>query len=139
MGMNDVSEFQLRNRLTELTRAGERLQEFCAQEQLGQEVAHAFDLTLAEWLTNIISHGFDDASERWIEVRLKSAGRFVEMEIEDDGRPFNPLTHPPVDTAAPLENRAIGGLGIHMIRRLIDRVEYRREGNRNVVTFTKRR
>ncbi len=132
-------EFRLCNQLAELRRLGDEVQNFSAAHSLPSAVAHAFDLSLAEWVTNIISYGHADAEEHWILVRLSMAGDVVQAEVMDDGREFNPLTHPPVDTRAPLETRPIGGLGIHMMRKLMDGVEYRREGEKNVVTLTKRR
>lgn len=137
--MSAVSEFRLRNQLAELRRVGERVLEFAQANQLPQNMAQAIDLSLVEWITNIISYAYPDSLEHWIDVRLALTSGEVRLEVADDGRVFNPLNHPPVDTSAPLETRPIGGLGIHMMRRLMDRVEYRREGGRNVVTMVKAR
>ena len=68
---------------------------------------------------------------------LAGAGQ-ARAEVEDDGREFDPLTRPPVDTSAPLEQRGIGGLGVHMVRQLMDSVEYRRVTGRNILTMTRR-
>ena len=64
--------------------------------------------------------------------------RQARVEVEDDGRAFNPLDLPPVDTTVPLEQRPVGGLGVHMIRQLMDSVEYRRADGRNILTLTRR-
>lgn len=135
--MSAVSEFRLRNQFAELRRVGERVQEFAQAQQLPQNIAQAIDLSLVEWITNIISYAYPDAREHWIDVRLAMTPGEVRLEVTDDGREFNPLNHPPVDTDAPLETRPIGGLGIHMMRKLMDRVEYRREGAKNIVSMSK--
>ena len=113
------------------------MQEFAEANHLPQTITQAIDLSLVEWVTNIISYGHTDSLEHWIDVRLVLANGEVRLEVSDDGCEFNPLSHPPVDTSAPLETRPIGGLGIHMMRKLMDRVEYRREGGRNVVVMVK--
>jgi len=58
--------------------------------------------------------------------------------VEDDARPFNPLERAPVDTTVPLDQKPLGGLGIHMIRHSMDELEYRRDGGRNILTMRKR-
>jgi anti-sigma regulatory factor (Ser/Thr protein kinase) len=76
--------------------------------------------------------------EHSITLRFKAGVAEVCVEVEDDGKEFNPLLHPPADINAPLETRPIGGLGIHMMRKLVDAVEYRRANGRNIVTLRKR-
>ena len=117
---------------------GEEVEQFVTAHRLSKTVAQALDLSLTEWVTNIISYGFSDAREHWIDVRLAIAANQVQAEIEDDGREFNPMAHPHVDTGAPLETRPVGGLGIHMMKKLMDSVEYRRHTGRNIVTLAKR-
>jgi serine/threonine-protein kinase RsbW len=136
--MNLVAEYRLRNDPAEARRIEEWMKLFAEAAQLSSEARNAFDLALVEWVTNVISYAYDDAREHWIAVRFLAAPGQARVEVEDDGREFNPLTPPPVDTAAPLEQRAIGGLGVHMIRRLMDSVEYRRESGRNILTMTRR-
>ena len=62
------------------------------------------------------------------------------VEIADDGRPFNPLEDTPTaDTTSPMDERPIGGLGVHLVRTLMSDVRYRRENDRNRLTMVKRR
>ena len=60
------------------------------------------------------------------------------IEIADDGRAFDPLQAPAPDIGASLQDRAMGGLGIYLVRKTMDTVAYRRQDGRNVVTLTKR-
>jgi serine/threonine-protein kinase RsbW len=136
--MSAVSEFRLRNDLSELTRLGELIHAFASTENLSPDTRRAFDLALAEWITNVISYAWTDGAAHEIELRLSVADGVARAEVSDNGRAFNPLQHPPADTAAPLEARPIGGLGIHMMRKLMDTVEYRRENGRNVVVMSRR-
>lgn len=136
--MNLVAEHQLRNDPSETRHIADWVEDFVSRAGLSREVQNALDLSLVEWVSNVISYAFDDSREHWILIRLTKAETEVRVEIEDDGREFNPLTHPAADTSAPLESRPIGGLGIHMIRRLVDALEYRRDHGRNTLTLVKR-
>jgi serine/threonine-protein kinase RsbW len=137
--MNLVAEHRLRNDPSEVRQIGDWVEDFARRATLSKELQNAFDLSLVEWITNIISYAYDDSRERWITIRFHAGDTEVRVEVEDEGREFNPLHHPPVDTAAPLEARPVGGLGIHMMRQLMDGVEYQRVDGRNVLTMKKRR
>ena len=91
-----------------------------------------------EHLTNIINYGYDNTKPREIQIRLRLGDRLLHLEVEDDARPFNPLERPPIDTTVPLDQKPLGGLGIHIIRRSMDQLEYRRDGGRNILTMRKR-
>ncbi len=136
--MNLVAEYRLRNDPSEVRQIEAWIRSFAEAAHLSPAARNAFDIALVEWLTNVISYAYDDAQEHWIAVRFLNSPGQARAEIEDDGREFNPLTLPPVDTAAPLEQRAIGGLGVHMVRQLMDSVEYRRVAGRNILTMTRR-
>ena len=138
--MNFFAEHRLRNDPAEAGQLAAWVEDFARRAQLPEAVRNAVDLALEECVTNVFSYAWNDGREHWVTVRFKvdEDEARVEVEIEDDGREFNPLTVPPVDTTKPLESRAIGGLGIHMVRQLMDAVEYRRERGRNVLTLIKR-
>src|SRR5262245_49799781 len=137
--MSLVVEHRLRNDPADARQLASWVTDFAEQAQLSVPVRNALDLALEEWVTNVITYGCNDGQEHWVTVRFKAAPAEVRVEVEDDGPEFDPLTLPPVDTKEPLETRRLGGLGVHMMRELMDRVEYRRTGGRNVVTLIKRR
>ena len=130
-------ELILKNKPEEKRRLLQALEDFARQHQLPPAVVQAADLALEEHLTNVMAYAYEDAAPHEILVRLTIESGRMQIEVEDDGRPFNPLTRPPVDTSAPLEERPIGGLGIHLIRRFMDEVDYRREAGRNILRMRK--
>ena len=136
--MNLTSEHRLRAQSAEVRQVEGWLRDFAGQAAWPDAVRNAFDLALEEWITNVITYGCADKLEHSIVVRLTMTPGEARVEIEDDGHAFNPLTHPPVDTSVPLEQRGIGGLGIHMIKKLMDGVDYRRTEGRNILTLRKR-
>ncbi len=131
-------EIVLTNLPEEKRRLLQSLELFAHEHELPAKVVQAADLALEEHLTNIMSYAFDEASLHRITVRLQVQDQCLVIQVEDDGRPFNPLERPCVDTAVPLHAKPIGGLGIHLMRQFMDELEYRREANRNVLCMRKR-
>ncbi len=128
----------LKNQIAEIERVHEIVEQFSQQQ--GWDTRLQFDLNLAleEVLANIISYGYDHAGEHDILVRFSIQTGELTMEIEDDGRAFNPLDQPEPDLAMPLEERQAGGLGIFLLRKVMDQVEYRRENGKNILTLKKK-
>jgi anti-sigma regulatory factor (Ser/Thr protein kinase) len=90
-----------------------------------------------ELLGNIINYAYTDEQEHTIEVRVEFFGDRLTVTIEDDGIPFNPLEKDTPDTELPLEERKIGGLGIHLVRNMMDKVSYQRRITKNRLTLVK--
>lgn len=135
--MNEPTTIVVKNQLCELERVSRAVAEFGARRALPAEVIFAGSLALDEILTNVISYGYEDAAEHEILVRLEAVGGMLTVVVEDDGRPFNPLAAAPVDTEAAIEDRAVGGLGIHLVREVMDDLAYRREAGKNVMVMKK--
>ena len=126
------------NRLTEIARLADRVTAFCAEHDVSDAVAFRINLALEEVLTNTINYGYADDAMHEIAVELRQTGDCVTVEIDDDARPFDPTQAATPDLSAPLEQRRIGGVGIHFVRTMMDEVRYRRDGNRNRLTLVKR-
>ena len=136
--MTTPLELTLLNRPAEIARFQDQLETLAGQLGLPTKILHEVQLAVEEHLANILKHGFDDSGEHQIRVRVLPAATELSIEVEDDGRPFDPLKHPPPDLSQPMEARPVGGLGIHMMKKSVDRLEYRYENGKNVVTMTKR-
>ena len=136
-GAVDTLELSLVNDLRDIAGAADTIGAFCAEHGLAEEISFQVNLAVDELLTNTISYGYDDDEEHRIDLSLRLEGGTLVVEIADDGRAFDPLQAPEPDLGASLEERAVGGLGIYLVRKTMDGVAYRREGGRNVVTLTK--
>ena len=134
---NGELQFTLKNRIAEIAALGERLGEFAAVHQLTPNVLHDLNLALEEAVTNIISHGYSDHREHEILVCIRVESGAVIAELKDDARPFNPLTVPEADATKPLDERTAGGLGIHLMRKLMDGIEYQRLEDGNLLIMKK--
>ncbi|MBN1404689.1 MAG: SpoIIE family protein phosphatase, partial [Opitutales bacterium] len=101
------------------------------------ETVMALNLALEEWFVNIISYAYSDSAAHDVEIRMWKDDKQILVQIEDDGQPFDPCAQAAPDTQASLEQRKIGGLGIHFIRKTMDLMHYRRENGRNILTLAK--
>ena len=114
------------------------LQEFWSAAQLPAAESFPFELALEEVFINVVMHGAPAGTSPWVEVSLVLAEDGLTMTIEDTGPLFDPLSLPPPDITAGLTERPIGGLGVFLVRQLMDRVSYERVGVRNRLRMTKR-
>lgn len=83
-------------------------------------------------------HGFDDEQPHSIRLCLSRRGEYLELRIEDDGRAFDPLSVPPRRPYDNLEHAEVGGLGIHLMRSLMDACHYMRKNDKNILTLSAR-
>src|SRR4030095_7437372 len=125
----DVREIERLNRL---------VRQFGELHDVPSRTLYAVNLALDELVTNAVLYGFDDPSGKEVLVKIATAGSELIASVCDGGRPFNPLDVKPPDLSAPLEDRELGGLGVHLVRSLMDHVSYVREGDPNVSTVRKK-
>jgi anti-sigma regulatory factor (Ser/Thr protein kinase) len=128
----------LPNRRSAIAALADAVDRFGAVRHLSDDDVYNIHLILDEVIVNVIKYGFDDATEHPIDVRLDLEGRVLTIQVEDEGRPFDPTAAPPPDLTKPIEERPIGGLGIHIVKSLAQSIAYRRAGERNILTITKR-
>ncbi|HOW97184.1 MAG TPA: ATP-binding protein [Kiritimatiellia bacterium] len=137
--MPDELRLTIANRLDELERAEAEISAFMDRHRVPPARRYAASLALEEMLSNIIKYGYDDAAEHAIGIRVESGARELALTLEDDGHPFDPTALAAPDTSQRIEDRSIGGLGIHLVRRMTDGMTWRREGGKNVVRIVIRR
>jgi anti-sigma regulatory factor (Ser/Thr protein kinase) len=133
-----VVERQFRVGTRELGRGLDALEAVLRSACLRDETVLDLRLVAEEVLTNVAHHAHDDAEQHWIRLRLTLIADEVTLEFTDDGRPFDPLASTPRGLPDQGEERAIGGLGIHLTLALVDAAEYARRGSENVLTLKKR-
>ncbi len=128
----------LRNDLAEVGRLAEAVEGFCEAADLPMAAAHALALSLDELLTNTISYGYEDGAAGRIEVSITIAGGAATAVVRDDARPFDPTGARAPDLDAALDERAVGGLGLHLVQSMMDEIAYARRDGVNVTTLVKR-
>ena len=113
---------------------------FWQRHDLPRADAMRVELGLEEVFINVVTHGLlgADPASSTVRVDLRLVDGQLELAIEDPGPPFDPLHTGPVDTTSGMETRVMGGLGIHLVRMMLDDVRYERRGDRNRLVMTAR-
>lgn len=122
----------------EIERLNQLVRQFGELHQIPSRALYAVNLALDELVTNVCLYGFDDPAGHQVIVRLIATPGQLQASVEDDGKSFNPLDVKQPDLNAPLEQRELGGLGIHLVRSLMDHITYVHENGKNVLTIQKR-
>lgn len=132
-----TQEFSLRveNRPEDLDTLNRFLEDFSRRHSLNPGIRRSVQLCLEEIFTNILRYAFQDDGRHRIDFRFRLGEETLEISIEDDGIPFNPLDNPRPDIHAALQDRQVGGLGIHLVRSMMDRVTYDRKDDKNILTI----
>jgi len=129
--MHEEIRLTLRNDVRELARVHSLASRVLERGSIAADAVYATQLALEEILSNVIRHGYEETGSHEISVHLRVGDGAVDLEVEDDGREFDPLSAPEVDLGVPLEERRVGGLGIHLLRKMASEIRYRRADGRN--------
>ena len=121
------------NDMRELTHVLQVVNVFLEPRELQSKLVYAVNLILEEILMNIIRHGYDDEDSHEIEVQIELEEEEVALTVIDDGREFNPLTIPGPDRSKSAMDRLEEGLGLQFVRHMRNAMEYRREGDKNML------
>jgi serine/threonine-protein kinase RsbW len=133
-------EISLAADIVEVSRMIDWIGERCAEEGVAPDLVFKITLALEEAVTNVVDHAFIGiAPPHAIRLRLEIGAETIAAEIVDNGRVFDPSAQPRPDLSLPLDERAIGGLGIPLMRAMADRIEYRRRDGRNHLRLEKAR
>ena len=137
MAKNTYS-FELKSDLSELDKLCQNLEDFGEKFGLSKKLIFEINLALDELFTNIISYGFQDDKEHFVRVTLIPENDQLCLCIEDDGKPFNPIEFETPDVSCSVEECKIGGLGIHIMKKLMDEVCYERCDDKNILNLKKK-
>lgn len=127
----------LTNDLREITSVAAHIDDFCETNKLQPEVSYAVNLALEELLANTITYGYDDEGSHRIEVLLRLEEQALLVIVVDDGIAFDPTKSSVSENVVSLEETELGGLGLLLINRMMDGVEYQRRADCNIVILTK--
>ena len=133
------ASINLRGEASELIRLEAFAEAFARDRGLADEEQARLLVILEELFTNVVTHGYGGEIEACsVAVALDWRRGRLTINFVDDGPPFDPLAHSVPDLDAPAEQRPIGGLGIAIVRALVDQARYRRQGHRNHLHLVRR-
>lgn len=130
-------ELTVPNQLSENARVKEHFDTFAEHYGIPDPIRLKMHVVIDELLMNIISYAYPDDDRHDICIKIELSTDRLKVSMVDDGVPFNPLGIETPDTELSLEEREIGGLGIHLIRKMMDRVSYQRRIEKNVISVVK--
>jgi serine/threonine-protein kinase RsbW len=102
-------------------------------------VADGIALAVDEATTNVLEHAYRGATNRTVELRFEDRGESLRVEVVDNGRAVDPKAVPQVDLSQYASERRKGGLGVHLMGKIMDSVTFRRDGGRNVCSLIKKK
>lgn len=137
MGDRKIKHFVIENKVAELTTMAKKIKELADKWQLSQALAVNINLVIEEALSNIIFYAYPDNDRHNIKVSLTLVDHMLTIKITDDGIPFNPLSQQQPDITLSAEERPVGGLGIFLISQIMDKMDYTRDKNQNILTLNK--
>jgi len=133
-----MKNFTVSNRIGELPVLARKTEELVQTWELPVSLATNINLVLEEALSNIIYYAFIDSREHKIRISISLGKNKLTIRIKDDGIPFDPTSRPQPDISLSAVQRPVGGLGIFLISKIMDTIQYLREKNLNIVTMTKK-
>lgn len=128
----------MENRLDDIPRVLDEIGAWIEGRGIDDSVRRTMLLVLDDLLANVVIYAYQQDDDKTVDITVERFADRLSMTVADDGRPFNPFGVNAPDVTASIEERGIGGLGIHLMRTMMDEYEYTRRTGRNVVTVVKR-
>ena len=127
----------LTNDVQEVPRLNVFVDEVCKDMGCDMETTMRMNLAIEEAVVNVIDYAYPSGTVGSIDIKVTIYDNHMEFVISDSGTPFDPTKKEDVDISLPVEERRIGGLGIHLVRQLMDKINYERKDGRNILTLIK--
>jgi len=136
---HEIMQIQLLNRLDELERLATAMDHLGKDWGIPANYIMELNLAVEELFTNIVFYAYDDQEQHEIEILFEHPETgCILITLSDDGKAFNPLEKSAEDNLnKPLGKRKIGGLGIHMVKKLVSHMEYQRKDGKNILLLTR--
>jgi len=128
----------LPNDVNTITQLAAFVEGICEETGVSMETTMQLNLALEEAVVNVMNYAYPAGTIGYVDIDIDTGEQQMCIIISDSGIPFDPTTQKEVDITLSAEQRSIGGLGIHLIRQLMDGVSYERKDGRNILTLKKR-
>ena len=125
------------NEIGEIPKLEAFIEDIAQRRSLGPGLVASINLALEEAVTNVIMYAYPKGTKGTFSIDSKDSTGLLEFTITDSGTEFDPTSAPKPDTSLDVEQRSIGGLGIHLVRSIMDSVTYQRKDGKNILKMTK--
>lgn len=127
----------LPNDIKEVPRLAAFVDEVCETVDFGPADTMQMNLAIEEAVVNVMNYAYPSGTHGDVTIEAQANNKRLKFTIIDSGTPFDPTVRPEVDTTLPANERSIGGLGIHIVRQIMDSINYERKDGLNVLTLRK--
>ena len=131
-------ELKLKNQVGELERVNTFVAEICEELHLDAELQMNLNLVMEEMVSNVIFYAYPKDTDGCIELMAESAGKELTLVLSDQGREFDPTLKSDTDMNVNPAERELGGMGIFIVKNILDEVSYQRQEGRNLLTMKMR-
>ena len=128
----------LHNDIQQIPQLADFVETIATEKNLDQGTAMSLNLALEEAVTNVIQYAYPEGSDGLVDIEAVIRDNQLDFIISDSGKAFDPTAKAEVDISMGVEERPIGGLGIHLVKHIMDSVTYRREDGKNILTMIKK-
>ncbi|MDD3050485.1 MAG: ATP-binding protein [Candidatus Cloacimonetes bacterium] len=136
--MAESKKIVIKNRYDEYDKLISIIDEISERNNFSPKLAYEINLVFDEIITNIISYAYNDEREHDIEIEIIIENDILTITILDDGIKFDPTSISEPDLDVPVEDKEIGGLGIFLVKKVMDSFEYCRSAGRNKTIIKKK-
>ncbi|MBQ2488589.1 MAG: ATP-binding protein [Bacteroidales bacterium] len=127
----------LHNNVQEVSLLAPFIETIAMENGLDHSLTMELNLAVEEAVVNVMEYAYPQGETGEVTIEVSVADGLLDINIIDSGAPFDPTKKNDPDTSLPVEERSIGGLGIFLVRQVMDTVSYRRDNGKNILTFTK--
>lgn len=128
----------IKNSISEVTGLQDKVTCLCEEQDLSEEIISDIKLVVEEVVSNIIFYGFDDDIIHEIIITLEFSDRLITICVEDQGKRFNPVDYNGKEAGGLLEDYDQGGMGLIIIKELMDEIKYEYRKGRNTLFMIKK-
>ena len=132
-----IKEISIKNQVSELEKVAQFIEEIGEELELNMELQMNLNLVMEEMVSNVIFYAYPQGTEADIELMAKSDGKELTFVISDQGREFDPTAKEDTDLNVNPAERELGGMGIFIVKNIMNEVTYQRLEGRNLLTMTK--
>ncbi len=136
---SDTSERHLliHNDIQQIPQLADFVETIAAEKHIDHSLTLSLNLALEEAVTNVIMYAYPEGTDGLVDIEAIIREHSLSFVISDSGQPFDPTAQPDADVSQSIENRQVGGLGIYLVRSIMDNVSYERNGGKNILSMTK--
>jgi anti-sigma regulatory factor (Ser/Thr protein kinase) len=130
-----MKHLTLPNKIEAIHQLSEFIDGFCEEIGIGMDVCSSLNLAVEEVVVNVISYAYPMGTTGYVDIEIEADKEILTVVISDTGVPFDPTKKADADITLSAEERPIGGLGIHLVRKIMDEVSYDYADHKNILTL----